>query len=95
MALPQFVSETQLVRRVAANPECRFRWTKHSLVEVAKERWTATDVEYSLTNCQVTLVEWKKDVLYRSVGTSLDGDRIEAVVAVFENEIVIKVVTVF
>jgi len=95
MALPQYVKESQILRRIAADPHCRFRWTKHALEEIAKDGRTTRDIEFSLTNCQVTLEEWKKDRLWRTIGRGIDGEIIEAVVAVYEEEVVIKVVTAF
>ena len=65
------------------------------MVEIDKEGWTTADVEFSLTNCHVTLEERKKDILWRTLGRSVDGEEIEAVIAVYENEIVIKIVTAF
>ena len=44
---------------------------------------------------QVILQEQKQDLLWRVIGTDLDGNRIQVVVAVYEKEIVIKVVTTF
>jgi Domain of unknown function (DUF4258) len=95
MALPQYVTETQIVRRISRDERRRFIWTKHALEEIVKDSRTTQDVEFSLTNCQVVLQEDKKDRLWRTVGTSIDGERIEAVIAVYEEEITIKVVTAF
>jgi len=92
---PHYVSETQILRRVARNPECRFVWTKHALKAVADDGRTALDVEQALTNGQVVLHEQKQDLLWRVTGSDLDGRKIQVVVAVTEQEIVIKVVTTF
>jgi hypothetical protein len=46
-------------------------------------------------NGQVVLQEQKKDRLWRSVGKDIDGDRIQVVVAVYEEEITIKIITTF
>jgi hypothetical protein len=95
MAQPHYVSETQILRRVAGHPECRFVWTKHALKAVEDDGRTTQDVEQALTNCRVILHEQKKDVLWRAEGTDVDGNKIQVVVAVNEKEIVIKVVTTF
>lgn len=95
MALPQFVTETQTVKRIARSKQCRFLWTRHALQEIAKDGRTTQDVEFSLTNCQVVLQEDKRDRLWRTVGSGIDGERIEAVIAVYEEEITIKFVTAF
>jgi hypothetical protein len=95
MAQPQYNNETAILRRIARDRDCRFVWTKHALEEVAKDGRTTEDVERSLMNGQVVLHEVKKDVLWRSVGTDLDGERIQVIVAVYEEEIVIKIITTF
>lgn len=95
MSVPHYVKETQTVRRVAKDEKRRFIWTKHAREEIAKDGRTTLDVEHSLTNCQVVLQEMKQDTLWRTVGTGLDGEKIEAVIAVYEDAIVIKVVTAF
>ena len=93
---PLYTAETQRLRRIARHPDRRFRWTDHALKSVADEPGrTTNDVEFALMNSQVTLVEWKRDVLWRAVGNDVDGNQITAVVAVYEEEIVIKVVTTF
>lgn len=92
---PHYVSETQILRRLALNPECRFVWTRHALKAVADDGRTALDVEYALMNGQVILQEQKQDLLWRVTGTDLDGHKIQVVVAVNEEEIVIKLVTTF
>lgn len=95
MEQPLYNNETAILRRIARDKRCRFIWTKHALEEVAKDGRTAADVEHSLMNGQVVLHEVKKDILWRSEGTDLDGERIRVVVAVFEEEILIKVITTF
>ncbi|MGN6147480.1 MAG: DUF4258 domain-containing protein [Rhizomicrobium sp.] len=95
MAQADYVTETQTLRRIARHPKCRFRWTNHARKAVLDDGRITLDVETALTNGQVILVEWKQDILWRVLGTDLDGESIEAVVAVYEDEIVIKVVTTF
>lgn len=95
MAQAHYVSETQILRRVARNPHCRFVWTKHALKAVKDDGRTTQDVETSLTNSQVVLHEQKKDLLWRAKGRDVDGNEIQVVVAVYEEAIIIKVVTTF
>jgi hypothetical protein len=95
MAQPQYVNETNTLRGIARDKRCRFIWTKHALEEVQKDGRTTNDVEHSLMNGQVVLQEQKKDRLWRSVGKDIDGDRIQVVVAVYEEEITIKIITTF
>ena len=56
---------------------------------------TTQDVEISLMNGQVTLHEQKKDLLWRVKGKDVDGNEIQVVVAVYEEAIIIKLVTTF
>jgi len=95
MAQPHYVNETATLRAIAGDKRCRFIWTKHALAEVANDGRTTEDVEHSLMNGQVVLEEQKKDRLWRSVGKDIDGERIQVVVAVYEKEIVIKIITTF
>ena len=63
---------------------------------MAERNITAADVTRVLTTGQVTLEETaKQDVLWRVEGADLDGKPIGLVVAVFEQSIAIKVITVF
>jgi hypothetical protein len=95
MQQPHYVTETQLLRRVASDPECRFIWTKHALEEIAKDGRNAADIEFGLTTGQVMLQEHKKDMLWRVSCRDIDGERFTVVVAVFEKTVAIKIVTSF
>ena len=95
MAQPHYVTETQILCKIAQNPACRFIWTRHAIQAVADDGRTTHDVEFALMNCQVVLHEQKRDLLWRAVGRDIDGHRIQVVVAVDEAEIAIKVVTTF
>jgi hypothetical protein len=95
MGQPHYVSETTILRRIARDPECRFIWTKHAIQSVIDDSRTTLDVELALTNSRVILHETKKDLLWRAVGTDVDGNRVQVVVAVDEQETTIKVVTTF
>lgn len=93
---PNYLSETHVLRKVANDPECRWHFTKHALIELAKDGRTADDVRYAVvTNGQVTLHELKRDLLWRVEGKDIDGGRIQVVVAVFATVIKIKVITAF
>ena len=83
------------MRRVARNPECSWRFRKHALEEIAKDGRTTDDIRHAVTNGTVTLEEQKQDRLWRVEGRDVDGNRIQAVVAVFEAAIIIKVITAF
>lgn len=93
---PHYVTETQVLRRVANDSRCHWEYTKHALEEMAADGWTAEDVQYVImTNGQIVLQEQKRDVLWRVEGRDLDGGRIRVVVAVYQAAIKIKVVTTF
>jgi hypothetical protein len=95
MLRPQYVTETQTLIRIARHVDCRFIWTKHALAAVNDEGLTTGDVEFALTRCHVVLQEFKKDRLWRAIGNDIDGVKIEMVVSVYEEEITIKIITVF
>jgi Domain of unknown function (DUF4258) len=96
MAQPHYVTETQTVRKVANDPRCRWKYTPHALQAMIDDGWTALDVEFALmTNGQVVLQEQKRDILWRIEGRDIDGRRIRVVVAVYEQAILIKVITTF
>jgi hypothetical protein len=95
MALPHYISETQILRRVASNPNCRFIWTIHAIKAVADDGRTTGDVEFAVMNGQVVLHEQKQDLLWRVEGKDIDGEKIQVVIAVYEDAIIIKVVTTF
>jgi hypothetical protein len=67
----------------------------HALEEMAADEIIQADVHHVLINGQVTLVEQKRDELWRVEGRNVDGRRITVIAAVYEQEIRIKVVTVW
>ena len=95
MVSPNYISETHILRRIANDPDCRWIFTHHAKVEMAKDRRTAPDIQHALMNGHVTLQEFKKDRLWRIEGRDLDGKRVQVVAAVYEDAIAIKVVTSF
>lgn len=95
MANPSFISETQILIKIARNPKRRFKWTNHGRKSLIDDGRITKDIEDGLTNCRVIFVEWKKDALWHAVGQDLDGKEFTAVVVVYEEEILIKIVTTF
>jgi uncharacterized protein DUF4258 len=92
---PLYNAETALLRRLVANPECRFRWTKHAIEQMRERGIVAEDVKHALTTGQIMFHELKQDVLYRVDGTDLDGHRLQVQVAIYEEIVSIKVITAF
>jgi hypothetical protein len=90
----EFKAETEILHRVASNPDCWFRWTDHAEKRMAQYGRTADDVICALINGQVTRVDVKEDIIYRVKGKDIDGAPLEVAAAVFERTITIKVVTV-
>ena len=95
MAEPHYVSETQLLRRIAGDPNCRFIRTKHVLERMEERQITAPEMAYVLMNGQVVLQEMKRDRLWRVAGSTMDGRRLEIVAVVYEDTFKIKLVSVF
>lgn len=95
MASPNYVTQTSILRRVASNPSCRFKWTSHALEQMIKRKIHEEDVISALTNGQVILEEYKQDVVWRVEGKDVDGARLQVVAAVYEDTVVIKVVSAF
>jgi hypothetical protein len=94
MVQPHYVLETKIVNKLAATPP-RYIWTKHALEQMASRKISFSDIEHILMNGHVVLVEQKQDGLWRTRGRNIDGDDLEAVVAIDEDAITIKVVTAF
>ena len=94
MSEPHYVTETQVVKRIVANPGRRFIWTRHALDMMAERSIIEADIVEVLTNGQVVLEERKQDVLWRVRGRDIDDRQLEVVVAAYEEAIEIKVVTV-
>jgi Domain of unknown function (DUF4258) len=92
---PLYNAETALLHRLVQSPECRFQWRKHALERMAERGITAEDVIHALTFGQIMFHELKQDVLYRVDGTDLDGRRLQAQVAIYEEIVLIKVITAF
>jgi hypothetical protein len=95
MPQPNYAKETQIMRRIVAHPDHRYIWTKHALERMAERKIEATDIEHCLTFGHVVLVESKRDILWRVKGSDIDGDGMDVLIAVYEDENGIKVITVF
>ena len=97
MPLPHYVNQTQTLKRVLADPDCRWIWGKHAPIEMNEEKPPITypDVKEVLRNGKVVLEEYKQDTLWRVRGRDLDHRSIFVVVAVDEAEKCIKIITVF
>jgi hypothetical protein len=95
MPIPHYVTETQTIRRILKNPQHRIIWSDHAEKQMRKRNITAPDVLNVLTKGQVTLEEYKADILWRVKGRDLDGQALEVQVAAFESQITIKIVTTF
>ena len=98
MEKANYVAERMICRKIASNPRCAWEFRVHALAEMLHDMdpsVTQPDVKHMLMNCHVTLVEYKTDILFRAEGKSLDGRHIKAIVAVFQEQPRIKVITVF
>jgi hypothetical protein len=90
---PDYRNETALIRRVASNQDCWFRWMPHAERRMAQYGHTAEDVILALTNGHVIRVDVQEDIVFRVRGKNIDGEDIEVAAAVL-NATTIKVVTV-
>jgi len=89
-----FKVETELLNRIASNPDCWWRWTDHAQVRMLERGHNAEDVLHALMFGQVVRVVVKEDVVFRVKGQNIDGEPIEVAAAVDERNVTIKVVTV-
>lgn len=91
-----YVRETQSLQRVISNPERRLVFTRHALDEMKNDEITTADVISCLTNGHVVLEERNKpEILWRVVGRDVDLRKIQVVAAVYEDVVLIKVITCF
>ena len=95
MAQPNYKTETDILHSVAANPKCRWFWTKHALEQMAERGITAPDVQEALTNGHIELIERKADDVSRVKGLDLDGHDLVVACVVFDDGIAIRIVTTF
>jgi hypothetical protein len=92
---PQYVNETEILQRIASEPRCRWKWSRHALAKMKERGITKPDVKMAMMTGKVVLEEYKKDILWRIIGKDIDGSKIFVSAAVYEEEIIIKVVTSF
>ncbi len=95
MAQVAYQTETTVLHGVATDPQCRWRWTRHALEQMAKRGITAPDVQEALTNGYVEIVERKQEDVWRVKGVDLDGNPLTVPCVVDQGAIWIKVVTAF
>jgi Domain of unknown function (DUF4258) len=95
MAQPHYVTETQILRGIANDTKCRYRFTTHADEQMRRRGITAPDIEHCMMNGHVVLAETKQDILWRVRGKDLDERELEALVVVDETAITIKVITAF
>lgn len=86
--------QTQILRNLAANPNCSLRWSDQAIEELAVgQGLTGEDLRESMTNCHVVLEEKTNDEVFWMIeGADVDGAEIKAVVVPYEFEIAIKIV---
>lgn len=92
---PQYVNETAILQRIACDSRCRWKWTRHALFKMEERGITKPDVKTAIMTGNVVLEEYKKDILWRIIGKDIDGSMIFVCAAVYEEEIIIKIVTSF
>ena len=92
---PHYIGETTTLRQIMANPACRHRFTKHARERMELRGVTWPDIEKVLTVGHVVLVERKQEDVWRVEGIDLDSRRLAVAVVVYEDAIVVKVVTTF
>jgi hypothetical protein len=95
MRQPHYVTETQQLRAVVSNQECRYIFTRHAEKKMKERKISAEDIRHALMNGHVTLSELKRDQVWRVEGTDIDGRRIRVEVAVYVDAVVVKVITTF
>ena len=92
--MSNFENEASRLRGLAVNPAVRFRWTFHAEKELLKDEIPKIDILNMLKRCRVTLVEMSKgEETWRAEGRDADGREITAVVVVYEDAILIKIIT--
>jgi len=91
---PTFPSETKRIRALASNSSCRFKYTGHALDEMRKDKIERPDVEHALKLARVVRVEQIGfEDTWNCVGSDIDGRKIEVVAVVYEDRILVKIIT--
>lgn len=86
--------ETSVLRSVMSKGACRVRYTKHSLEEMGNDEIIDADVRLVLRKGTVTWIETKKDIIWHVEGKDSESRKIRVVISVFEDAIVVKIITV-
>jgi hypothetical protein len=82
------------LRRLARNPAVRFLYRRHAETELRADGIEKLDLENMLRRCSVSLSEISgRELTHRAEGTDGAGRPITAVVAMNEEDLVIKVIT--
>jgi hypothetical protein len=87
-------NETARLRRLLSNPDRQFIFTGHAREEMRNDDIIADDVILVLERGSVTWLETKKDVLWHVEGYDIDGRSIRLVIAAYEADVTVKIVTV-
>jgi hypothetical protein len=85
--------ETNRLRAVIQSPSHRLRITVHARDEMRNDDIIHADVVWVLRVGVVRWMEMKKDELWHVEGKDVDGRSIRLVVAVYDDEVLVKVVT--
>jgi len=93
MPEPRLLKEASRLRAVMSNPHHRIRITNHARKEMENDDIRADDIDLILSQGRVTWFEVKRDELLHVEGVDVDGRRIRLVVAVYDDELVIKLIT--
>jgi hypothetical protein len=82
------------LRRLARNPAVRFLYRRHAETELRADGIEKLDIENMLRRCSVSLSEISgRELTHRAEGTDGAGRPIAAVVVMYEEDLVIKVIT--
>ena len=93
MAVTARPQETARLRAVMENPHRRLRFTRHAREEMANDEIIEADVSRVLRLGQVCWLEFKADELWHVEGKDVDERSIRLVVAVHDDEVVVKIIT--
>jgi hypothetical protein len=92
----QYTDQGRRLRALARDTSVQFRWTRHALEEMNSDNITRNDVRTVLRKGLVIRVESNRyEETWNCLGIDLDERKIEIVVVANENELSIKVITVW
>lgn len=86
--------ETAAFRRLWSAPGRQIRFTTHARKEMRNDQIVEADVRFVLARNGVCWMEQKTNELWHVEGNDVDGRSIRVVLAAFEAELVILIVTV-